>query len=55
MEYQSLKKSKNVFLVNKIKRKNITQKAIKGRWAKDEHIAFIKACLKYGCNWKEVN
>jgi hypothetical protein len=56
MEYTSLPYYKKIFLIKKVMRESIvsSKRAIKGRWTQEEHKAFIKACLKYGCNWKAV-
>ena len=33
---------------------NDNNNIINGRWSQEEHLSFIKGCLLYGNNWKEV-
>ncbi len=54
MEYVSHQENKQLFLIRKTRRENLFKKITKGRWTHEEHRVFIKACLKYGCNWKAV-
>jgi hypothetical protein len=55
MEYLSHQQNKQLFLIRKTRGGNVSKRITKGRWTQEEHRAFMKACLKYGCNWKEVN
>lgn len=51
-----------IFIVKKMKRNGLLEKKQlklktvlrKGRWTKEEHIRFIKACLLYGSKWRKV-
>jgi hypothetical protein len=56
MEYSTQNLKRNLFLIKKVNKDtpNYPKRAIKGRWTQEEHNAFIKACIKFGCNWKEV-
>ncbi len=56
MKY-TYKEQKKVFIIKKVKKAQSldSESFTKGRWTKQEHKDFIKACLKYGSNWKEVN
>jgi len=52
-----------IFSIKKMKRNGLLEKKQlklrtilkRGRWTKEEHIRFIKACLLYGSKWKKVN
>lgn len=48
-----LKKSNRNVNSEKRNSKYNTRSAI-GRWTKQEHQKFMKACLEYGNNWKKV-
>jgi hypothetical protein len=55
MKY-TYKEHKKVFNIRKVKKTESldSESFNKGRWTKQEHKDFIRACLKYGPNWKEV-
>jgi SHAQKYF class myb-like DNA-binding protein len=51
-----------IFKIRKNKRRGLLEKKImrfnktinQGRWTREEHVIFIKACLKHGANWFKI-
>ncbi len=62
--FQAIKKIKaKIFSIKKMKRNGLLEKKQlklrrilrKGRWTREEHSRFLKACLLYGSKWRKVN
>jgi hypothetical protein len=56
--------SKKIFRIRKYKRDGLLEKKLiikenqniqLGRWTREEHQKFIRACLKHGKRWQKVN